>query len=182
MLSTISISNIIYQWLVRRSRDSIWTSMKCQLSWCCYISCFGELWVNRDNSIVSFCSNELGSSLFWSLVAYSNYSRPIGSGRVWLLQTRKLLCLLLSTSLTWVTLGRTMRSIKARFALRMPGSLVLSTCISITYEEFYYAIVTWFEDDPEDEIVSETISWWNNVAVRQPPPTPCNPSIAHGRH
>jgi len=27
------------------------------------------------------------------------------------------------------------------------------------YEEFYYAIVMWFEDDPEDEIVNETTLW-----------------------
>lgn len=33
--------------------------------------------------------------------------------------------------------------------------------LHFNYEEFYYAIVTWFEDDPEDEIVNETISWWN---------------------
>jgi hypothetical protein len=29
------------------------------------------------------------------------------------------------------------------------------------YEEFYYTIVTWFKDDLEDEVVNETISWWN---------------------
>jgi hypothetical protein len=33
--------------------------------------------------------------------------------------------------------------------------------LHFNYEEFYYAIVMWFEDDPEDELVNETVAWWN---------------------
>ncbi|KAF8227854.1 hypothetical protein L208DRAFT_1210488, partial [Tricholoma matsutake] len=33
--------------------------------------------------------------------------------------------------------------------------------LHFNYKEFYYAIMMWFKDDPEDELVNEMIAWWN---------------------
>jgi hypothetical protein len=32
--------------------------------------------------------------------------------------------------------------------------------VHFNYEDFYYCIVSWFEEFPDDQVILDTLDWW----------------------